>query len=95
MEAFLRDNPESLPFKAGDEVEITEGPFAGITAKVFACAESRVLLLFQLMGSMRKLGFLRISAVAYKFLTVLPQNDGVIYPNHSHRVCGSLPERKY
>lgn len=57
MEAFLRDNPESLPFKAGDEVEITEGPFAGITAKVFACAESRVLLLFQLMGSMRKLGF--------------------------------------
>jgi transcriptional antiterminator RfaH len=57
IEAFLLDNPESLPFKAGDEVEITEGPFAGIKATVFACAESRVLLLFQLMGSMRKLGF--------------------------------------
>ena len=57
MEARLRGGPESLPFKAGDEVEITEGPFAGITAKVFSCAESRVLLLFQLLGSMRKLGF--------------------------------------
>ena len=57
MEARLRGDPEPLPFKAGDEVEITEGPFAGITAKVFACAENRVMLLFQLLGSMRKLGF--------------------------------------
>ena len=57
MEARLCGDPESLSFKTGDEVEITEGPFAGITAKVFACAESRVLLLIQLLGSMRKLGF--------------------------------------
>jgi len=57
MEARLHGDPEPLPFKAGDEVKITEGPFAGITAKVFACAENRVLLLFQLLGSMRKLGF--------------------------------------
>ena len=57
MEARLRGDPDLLSFKAGDEVEITEGPFAGITAKVFACAENRVMLLFQLLGSMRKLGF--------------------------------------
>jgi transcriptional antiterminator RfaH len=57
MEARLRGDPGLLPFKTGDEVEITEGPFAGITAKVFACAENRVLLLFQLLGSIRKLGF--------------------------------------
>lgn len=57
MEARLLDEPGCLPFKAGDEVEIIEGPFAGITAKVFACAESRVMLLFQLLGSMRKLEF--------------------------------------
>ena len=57
MEARLRGDSEPLAFKAGDEVEITEGPFAGITAKVFSCDESRVLLLFQILGSMRKLGF--------------------------------------
>lgn len=57
MEARLRGGPEPLPFKSGDDVEITEGPFAGITATVFSCAESRVLLLFQLLGSMRKLDF--------------------------------------
>lgn len=57
MEALLRRDPEPLPFKAGDEVEIIEGPFAGITAKVFACADNRVLLLFQLLGSLRKLNF--------------------------------------
>ena len=57
MEARLRGGLEPLPFKAGDEVEITEGSFAGITAKVFSCAESRVVLLFQLLGSERKLGF--------------------------------------
>ncbi|MDA8631869.1 hypothetical protein N9L29_04140 [Litoricolaceae bacterium] len=55
MEARLHRDTEPLPFKAGDEVEITEGPFAGIAAKVFACAENRVLLLLQLMGAMRKL----------------------------------------
>ena len=57
MEARLRGGPEPFPFKAGDEVEITEGPFAGINAKIFDCAENRVLLLFQFLGSVRKLGF--------------------------------------
>lgn len=56
MEARLRGGPEPLPFKGDDEVEITEGRLAGITAKVLSCAESRVLLLFQLLGSMRNLG---------------------------------------
>ena len=57
IEAHLYDAPKPSPFKAGDEVEITEGPFAGITAEVFSCAESRVILLFQLLGSIRKLDF--------------------------------------
>ena len=57
MEARLQGDPEPMPFKAGDNVEITEGPFAGMTAKVFSCAESRVLLLFQLLGSEQTLGF--------------------------------------
>jgi transcriptional antiterminator RfaH len=57
MEARLQSDPEPTPFSAGDEVEITEGPFAGITARVFSCAENRVLLLFQLLGSIRNLSF--------------------------------------
>jgi len=57
LEARLQCDPEPMPFKVGDDVEITEGAFAGMTAKVFSCAESRVLLLFQLLGSRRKLGF--------------------------------------
>ena len=56
-EACLQSGPGPSPFRAGDEVEVTEGPFAGITAKVFSCAESRVLLLFQLLGFPHKLGF--------------------------------------
>ena len=56
-ELRLREGPEPVPFKGGDEVEITEGPFAGITAEVLSCSERRVLLLFQLLGSMRKLEF--------------------------------------
>ena len=79
MEARLLDGPRCLPFKAGDEVEITEGPFAGITAKVFSCAESRVMLLFQLLGSMRKLEFSPDQVVVCKRLSVLFQNDGVFF----------------
>ena len=57
LESRLHDDPYLRPFKAGDEVEIIDGPFAGVTARVFACAETRVMLLFQILGSMRKLGF--------------------------------------
>ena len=57
MEACLRGGLEFLPLKAGDEVEITKGPFARTAAKAFSCAESRVLLLFPLLDSMQKLGF--------------------------------------
>ena len=56
-EQHLCAGPKPSPFSAGDEVEIIKGPFAGVNAKVFACAETRVLLLFQLLGSMRKLYF--------------------------------------
>ena len=57
MEARLSDCPEALPFNSGDEVEVTTGNFAGLTAKVFESAENPVLLLFQLLDSMRKLSF--------------------------------------
>ena len=45
------------PFKAGDVVEITEGAFRGISAKVLGCAESRVILLLELLGKQRELSF--------------------------------------
>ncbi len=45
------------PFKAGDVVEITEGAFRGISAKVLGCAESRVILLLELLGRQRELSF--------------------------------------
>lgn len=57
MEERLRGGQVPLPFKPGDEVEIMEGPFMAVTAKVLACADSRVLLLFHLLGSNHKLGF--------------------------------------
>ena len=45
------------PFKAGDVVEFTEGAFRGISAKVLGCAESRVILLLELLGRQRELSF--------------------------------------
>lgn len=53
LEAGMCEDLESGPFRAGDEVEIAEGPFAGIRAKGFTCAENRVLLLDQLLGYTR------------------------------------------
>ena len=47
----------STPFRAGDIVEITEGAFRGITAKVLSCAESRVIVLLQILGKPRELSF--------------------------------------
>ena len=57
MELSLQTDPDPSPFHVGDEVEIMDGPFAGITAKVFACVETRVMLLIELLGSERKLSF--------------------------------------
>ena len=57
VELSLEENSNPSPFHVGDEVEIMEGPFAGITAKVFACVETRVMLLIELLGSERKLSF--------------------------------------
>ena len=94
MEAHLRDAPNPSPLKAGDEVEITEGPFAGITAEVFSCAENRVILLFQLLGSIRKLDFPWIIAGLFKRLAVLPLNDSITLVNRSYRACGSVLKRK-
>lgn len=45
------------PFKVGDVVEITEGAFRGISAKVLQCAESRVILLLEILGKPRELAF--------------------------------------
>ena len=57
MEISLQKDPNLSPFNVGDEVEIVDGPFAGVTAEVFACVETRVILLIQLLGSERKLSF--------------------------------------
>ena len=57
MELSLQTDPNPALFNVGDEVEIVDGPFAGITAKVFACVETRVMLLITLLGSERKLSF--------------------------------------
>ena len=57
MELSLQKDPDPSPFNVGDEVEIVDGPLAGITAKVFACVETRVMLLIELLGSERKLSF--------------------------------------
>ena len=55
MEARSCRVPESSSFKPGDKVEIIGGAFAGITTEVFSCAENRVVVLFQLLGAIRKL----------------------------------------
>ena len=53
---FQSESPMA-PFKTGDIVEITEGAFRGISAKVLSCAESRVILLLELLGKQRELQF--------------------------------------
>ncbi|NDC89940.1 MAG: hypothetical protein EB075_14280 [Bacteroidetes bacterium] len=45
------------PFRAGEIVEITEGAFRGVSAKVLSCAESRVIVLLELLGKQRELAF--------------------------------------
>lgn len=51
-----RFNPEAnlKRFKAGDSVVVDEGPFAGVQAKVFSSADSRVVLLMDLLGRQQK-----------------------------------------
>lgn len=51
-----RFNPEAdlSRFKTGDSVVVDEGPFAGVRAQVFASADSRVVLLMDLLGRQQK-----------------------------------------
>lgn len=45
------------PFKKGDQVQIQDGPFAGVSAEVFACDQQRVILLLQVLGKLQTLAF--------------------------------------
>lgn len=45
------------PFKPGDEVLITAGPFKGISAEVFSSGQQRVILLMQVLGKTQRLEF--------------------------------------
>ena len=42
------------PFKTGDEVVVSSGPFKGVSAKVLASDQERVILLFQFLGKLQR-----------------------------------------
>ena len=45
------------PFKKGDQVQVQEGPFAGVSAEVFCCDQRRVILLLQVLGKTHQVEF--------------------------------------
>jgi transcriptional antiterminator RfaH len=57
LEKRMRASNDLAPFKPDQWVEITEGAFVGVTAQVLSCAENRVCLLLNLLGSARQLTF--------------------------------------
>jgi transcriptional antiterminator RfaH len=46
-----------IPFKKGDQVQVLDGPFKGVSAEVFSCDQKRVILLLQVLGKTRQLEF--------------------------------------
>ena len=45
------------PFKKGDQVQVMDGPFKGVSAEVFSCGQQRVILLLQVLGKTQQLEF--------------------------------------
>ncbi len=45
------------PFKRGDQVQVMDGPFKGVSFEVFSCDRQRVILLLQVLGKTQQLEF--------------------------------------
>ena len=45
------------PFKRGDQVQVMDGPFKGVSFEVFSCDAQRVILLLQVLGKTQQLEF--------------------------------------
>lgn len=45
------------PFKKGQRVKVTRGPFYGVSAEVLSCDQERVILLLQILGKAQRLAF--------------------------------------
>jgi transcriptional antiterminator RfaH len=45
------------PFKRGDQVQVMDGPFKGVSFEVFSCDPQRVILLLQVLGKTQHLEF--------------------------------------
>ena len=56
-EAQKASDQNLKPFKKGDQVQVLDGPFKGVTAEVFSCDQQRVILLLQVLGKMQELEF--------------------------------------
>lgn len=50
----FKPNDDLKPFKKGDAITVTDGPFKGVSAKVWGVANSRVVILFDLMGQTQR-----------------------------------------
>ena len=53
----FKPDKELKPFKKGQQVQVLEGPFAGVSAQVFAVEERRVILLLELINQQQTLEF--------------------------------------
>ncbi|MET0105818.1 MAG: transcription termination/antitermination NusG family protein [Sedimenticola sp.] len=58
LEAERKSEEQQLfPFKKGQRVEVTAGPFQGVSAEVLSCGQQRVILLLQVLGKVQRLEF--------------------------------------
>ncbi|MDJ0685138.1 MAG: transcriptional activator RfaH [Alphaproteobacteria bacterium] len=48
---------DGAAFKVGDQVQVMDGPFKGLSAEVFESDEQRVILLLQVLGGERTVAF--------------------------------------
>lgn len=53
----MRMGHDLTPFKEGEQVQVMDGPFKGVSAEVFSCDQQRVILLLQVLGKTQQLEF--------------------------------------
>ena len=53
----INQTDQLKPFKKGDQVLVMDGPFKGVSAKVFSSDQERVILMLQVLGNFQKIEF--------------------------------------
>ena len=51
----FKPDADLAPFKKGQSIIVTDGPFKGVAAQVWSVVENRVVILFELMGKTQRI----------------------------------------